>query len=117
METPCVYDQCPGGIQVSGAGYEAVNGIYRQTYPSCDDMPNDGTHYNPWEMENGAHFVWHWDNETFDGWGIGHLDHHRYYDGQNRNSPHHFVTDDYVTRSSFSLDPPPSITCLQSSHK
>merc|ERR1719159_960976 len=104
--TACVYDQCPGGIEVTGAGYSAVNGKYTAKYTSCDGIPNYGragtvnTFYEPWNKSNSdgttSTISWWWYPFSSEsplapgGWSVAHYYSAHpngalfYFDGSNR---------------------------------
>lgn len=118
----CVYDQCENGIEVKGAGYAAVNGLYEAAYGSCDDIPRYGVAAfgvsvsGIWKKtgDDKATIDWVWAANDMRGWTVSYDGESRYYDGANRESPAIFVDGTYTTRSDggFASDPAATVTCV-----
>jgi len=115
----CPYEQCPGGVMVSGAEYAPANGHYKQTEESCQDVEAKGRGHQKakfWSNDNGAQIAWSWGREEAEdkwGWGVIHDGLHRYIDAEKRNSPLSFVTDNWEPVGDKSGDAIPTVECLQ----
>jgi len=118
----CVYEQCSRGIEVKGAGFGAVNGLYQAAYDSCEEIPKYGSAVfgvspSVWTKAGDANAAikWYWETNGLRGWVVSYEDEIRYYDGLNRKSPAFFVEGDYSTRldGGFAADPTATVTCVR----
>jgi len=120
----CIYEDCEYGIEVKGAGFEALNGLYTAGYSSCEDIPKYGssafgtTIDSVWTKpdDDKAEIQWYWKADDMRGWVVSYDDDIILYDGLNRESPTVFVEGTYTSTedgsgATVTCAPPPEARC------
>lgn len=120
---PCVYNQCPGGVLVEGAGRSSANGVYRAT-KECSKLEKNWSKGKVkerlFENDNGVFLTYTWGIEGKEdvwGWGIMENNKRRYQDALKRRLPTAMVEDNWAITKKYPGEAPvPRVTCLKGDH-